>query len=178
MQNNFLSPKQIFEQIDIEPSMAVADLGCGAGFMTTEASKIIGDDGKIWAVDVQKKALSEINSNVKLHGLRNIETLWANIEKVGSLKIEDNSVDITLLVQVLHQSKFKKNIFKEAIRITRNKGLVVIVEWRKEDIPMGTPMELRIDKQKLLQEAESIGLEFVKELEVGDHHYGYVMQNT
>jgi len=176
MQNNFLNPDQVFRQIDIKEDMTVADLGCGSGFMTIKASQIVGDDGKVWAVDVQKRALSEINSNVKLHGLRNVETIWANIEKVGSLKIDENSVDITLLIQVLHQSKLRKNIFEEAIRITKKNGKIVIVEWRKENISMGTSMDLRIDKNELLKEAEARGLKLIKDLEVGNHHYGYLMQ--
>lgn len=177
MQNKFLSPDKIFKQIDIEEGMTVADLGCGSGFMAVGASKIVGEDGKVWAVDVQKRALSEINSNIKLHGLRNIETLHANVEKVGSLLIEENSVDISLLVQILHQSKLRKDIFKETKRITRPRGLVIIVEWKKENIPMGTPMEFRIDRDQLLKEAESAGLQLMENLEVGDHHYGFLMKN-
>ncbi|NQU99822.1 MAG: class I SAM-dependent methyltransferase [Parcubacteria group bacterium] len=177
MRNIFLSPDQIFKQIDVEEGMTIADLGCGSGFMAVEAAKIVGEDGKVWAVDVQKRALSEINSNIKLHGLRNIETLHANVEKVGSLSIEENSVDVSLLVQVLHQSKLRKDIFKETKRITKSKGKVIIVEWRKEDIPMGTSMELRIDRDQLLKEAESAGLQLIENLEVGNHHYGFLMKN-
>ena len=178
MPNNFLSPDQIFKQIDIEEGMTIADLGCGSGFMTTKAAQIVGDEGKVWAVDVQKRALSEINSNIKLHGLRNTKTLRANIEKIGSLPIEENSVDISLLVQVLHQSKLRKDIFEETKRITKLKGKIIIVEWRKEDIPMGTPMEYRVDRNQLLKEAESAGLQHIEDLEVGNHHYGFLMQNT
>jgi ubiquinone/menaquinone biosynthesis C-methylase UbiE len=178
MQNKFLSPDQIFQQIDITEGMTVADLGCGSGFMTIKAAQIVGDDGKVFACDVQKRALSEVNSNIKLHGLRNIETIWTNVEKVGSLPIEENSIDITLLIHILHQSKLRKNIFEETKRITKRGGMVVIVEWKKEDIPMGTSMELRIDKNELLKEAEGVGLKHVKDLEVGDHHYGYLMENV
>ena len=177
MQNNFLSPDQVFQQIDIEKGMIIADLGCGSGFMTMKAAQLVEDEGKVWAVDVQKRALSGVNSNIKLHGLRNIETLWANVEKIGSLKIEENSVDISLLIQVLHQSKLREDIFEETKRITKKSGKIVIAEWRKEDIPMGTPMEFRINRDQLLKEAEDAGLRHIKDLEVGDHHYGFLMQN-
>ncbi len=177
MQNNFLNPDQILKQIDIKEGMTIADLGCGSGFMTTKAAQIIGEDGKVWAVDIQKSTLSEVNSKIKLYNLRNIETLWANVEKVGSLKIKDNSVDISLLVHILHQSKIRKNIFEETKRITKKGGKIVIVEWQKNDLSIGTPTELRIDRDQLLEEAESTGLEYIKDLEVGDHHYGFLMEN-
>ena len=177
MTNNFLSPNQIFQQIDIKQGMTVADLGCGSGFMAVAAAQIVGDDGKVFAVDVQKKALSEINSNIKLHGLRNVETVWANVEKVGSLKIKDNSVDISLLIHILHQSKMRKNIFEETRRITKKEGKIVIVEWRKEDISMGSSMELRLDRDELLKEVEKAGLKHIKDLKVDNHHYGFLMQN-
>jgi ubiquinone/menaquinone biosynthesis C-methylase UbiE len=177
MQNNFLSPNQIFQQMDIKKGMTIADLGCGSGFMAVAAAQIVGDDGKVWAVDVQKKALSEMNSNIKLHGLRNVETLWANIEKVGSLKIENDSVDISLLIHILHQSKKRKEIFEETKRITKKGGKIVIIEWRKEDISMGSSMELRLDRDQLLKEAEKAGLQHIKDLKVDNHHYGFLMQN-
>jgi len=41
---------------------------------------------------------------------------------------------------------------------------------------MGTSMDLRIDKNELLKEAEARGLKLIKDLEVGNHHYGYLMQ--
>lgn len=178
MTNHYLSPDTIFQQIDIKEGMTVADLGCGSGFMTTKAAQIVGEDGMVWAVDVQKESLSEVNSNIKLYGLRNIETLWANIEKVSSLEIKENSVDISLLVQVLHQSKKRSEIFQEARRITKINGKIVVVEWRREEIPMGVSMELRIGRDQLLKEAEGEGLRHVKDLVVGDHHYGYLFQNT
>lgn len=177
MQSNFLNPDLVFDQFDTKEGMIVADLGCGSGFMTTKAAKIVGDDGVVYAVDVQKKVISEINSKIKLFNLRNIKPIWANLEKVGSTNIPDNSVDISLLVQILHQSKKRDKIFAETKRITKKGGLVLIIEWNKKESIFGTPKKLSLDKILLRKEAISNGLKYIKDIKTDKLHYGFLMEN-
>lgn len=176
MESSFLNPDLIFDQIEIKKGMAVADLGCGSGFMTIKAAKIVGDDGVVYAVDVQKKAISEINSKIKLFNLRNIKPIWANLEKVGSTKIPDNSIDISLLVQVLHQSQMRKEMFAETKRITKEGGQVLILEWSKKEGIFGTPKKLALDKKSLRQEAENAGFKYIKDIRTDRLHYGFLMR--
>lgn len=178
MQNNFLSPGSIFDQMEIKEGMTVADLGCGSGFMSASAAKRVGNEGTVYAVDVQERAISEINSKIKLFNLRNIKPILANLEKVGSTKIPDNSVDISLLVQVLHQSKKREGMFAEAKRVTKSGGQILIIEWNKKEGIFGTPKKLSLDKKTLKKEAEAAGFNYLKEIRTDKLHYGFLMENV
>lgn len=175
---NFLNPEVIFSQLNVKKGITIADLGCGSGFMAIKAARAVGDDGEVYAVDVQKNVISEINSKIKLFNLRNIKPIWANLEKVGSLQIPDNSVDISLLIQIFHQSKKRKEIFKEAKRITKNGGKILIIEWEKREGVFGAPKGLSLDKEVLKKEAKSAGFKYLKDIKTDKLHYGFLVEKA
>lgn len=173
----FLNPDNIFSQLDIEEKMTIADLGCGSGFMTIKAAQLVGENGTVYAVDIQKGVISEINSKIKLFNLRNIKPIWANLENVGSTEISESSVDLSLLVHILHQSKIRPEVIKEAKRITKPKGKILVVDWQKGKTMLGTPEKTRASKETLLKEAEAQGLRFLKDIKTDPSHYGFLMEN-
>ena len=61
----------------------MVDLGAGSGFYTFESAKRVGGSGRVYAVDVQKDLLERLHSVGANQGLRNIEIIWGNAEKIG-----------------------------------------------------------------------------------------------
>jgi ubiquinone/menaquinone biosynthesis C-methylase UbiE len=163
-------------QLEIKEGMIVADLGCGSGFLAVKAAQLVGDEGTVYAVDVQKSVISEIKSKIRLLGLRNIVPVWANLEILGNSEIKENSVDLALLVHILHQSKKRKEILKETMRILKPEGKVLIVDWKKTGTPIGPPIDLRVEEEVLRKEAEEVGFKYVKEITTDSYHYGFLME--
>jgi ubiquinone/menaquinone biosynthesis C-methylase UbiE len=93
----------------------------------------------------------------------------SDIEK--GVKINTNEIDLILIVNVLFQSDRSDLILKEAERILKNEGKLVIIDW-KGDNPMGLKKEL-IDfddiKKRLIG---SFNLE--KEFDAGRYHRGLI----
>ncbi|PIP29456.1 hypothetical protein COX27_01375, partial [Candidatus Kuenenbacteria bacterium CG23_combo_of_CG06-09_8_20_14_all_36_9] len=84
----------------------VADLGCGgAGFFALQNAEVVGPNGLVYAVDVLKSALANVEARAKISGFKNIKTVWSNLEKYGATKINNESVDFTLLINILFQNK-------------------------------------------------------------------------
>lgn len=172
----FLNPSSILAQLDIKEGMVVADLGCGSGFFAIKAAQLVGDEGTVYAVDVQKSVISEIKSKIKLFGLRNIVPVWANLEISGNSKIPDESVDLALLIHILHQTKKRKEVLRETKRIVKPEGKVLIIEWKKTGTPLGPPVGLRIEKEVLRKEVEEEGFRYIKDIDTDEYHYGFLME--
>ena len=68
--SQFLNPAQIIKQIDLEPGAQVGDLGCGTGYMSFAASSVIGEKGQIYAVDIQKPVLSQVQKEVQVEDIQ------------------------------------------------------------------------------------------------------------
>ena len=120
---------RLLKDVGIKAGQVVLDFGCGSGTYTIPAAKIIGDKGKVYALDKDSEALNELMRKAQSAGLNNIERL----ETEGELRIDltDNSVDAVLLFDVLHYYYFpqmddKRKLFNEVHRICKAETLVLV----------------------------------------------------
>lgn len=168
----FLQPQEIVKQLNIKKNTVVADFGCGAGYFTIPMAKI-AEEGKIYALDVLDTALESVRSRIKLEGLFNIETRRCDLENLGGSGLEDNSVDLVLLGNILFQCSKKPDIIKEAKRILKSGGELVIIDW-KANQPMGPPENLIIPSDKVKEIARNQGLKSEREFPVDKYHWGMI----
>ncbi|MBU1178705.1 methyltransferase domain-containing protein [Patescibacteria group bacterium] len=171
---NFVDPHKILAELELTEGESVADLGCGSGFLAFEAAKLVGESGQVYAVDIQKTVLSAVQSKINLQGTRNIKTVWADVEVLGSTKIKNDSIDTVLLASIFYQTKKHGQILAEAKRIAKTGGKIVIIDWEQTNIPMGPDVKLRVLKDEIRKKAEAIDLKFTNEVEVDSYHYGLV----
>lgn len=174
----FVDPTQIIDSLEIEPGMVAADFGAGAGFYTVELAKKVGEGGKVYAIDIQKHMLDIIRSKARLNRLLNIETIWADLENVNSVPLKENTVDLVLISNILFQVEDKENLLKEAIRLLKPGGKVVVVEWRKNQLKFGPPPDRRISSQDVQKLFSENGLKLDKEVYAGEYHYGLVFKKA
>ena len=80
--------------------MTVLDFGCGPGFFTVEMAKIVGNSGRVYAVDLQQGMLRILEDKIKDSDIRKNVTLHqAEIERIGM----NQKVDFVLVFYVLHE---------------------------------------------------------------------------
>ena len=106
------------------PPMVIADLGCGDGYLTVEAS---GFAKKVIAVDRSEAALVRAREMAKRRRLTNVVWKRGELEK---LPLDDASVDVALLSQALHHAESPGQALSEAARIVKPGGRVLILELR------------------------------------------------
>lgn len=169
--NTFLSPQHVLGQVGLAPGMAVADFGSGTGDFVLIASKIVGVDGQVTAIDVQESAISSVRSRARIAGLLNIMPVRANLEVPHASTLADNSQDVILLTNILFQNQKKDEIIKEAYRTLKPGGIVMFVDWQKE-AALGPARDSRMDKEDVVKLFASDGFALMKEIEAGAYHFG------
>ena len=174
--NTLLNPRAILKKTGLSQGMAVADLGCGAaGYFVLVAAEMVGNSGRVYAVDVQKPALAGVKSAAKMGGFSNIELIWSNLEIYGGTKIiRNDSLDVALLVNTLFQSSQKAAIVKEAARMLKTGGLALAVDWQMTGAPFGPAVKDRVKKEELIGWAQQNGLTLKEEFPAGQYHFGLI----
>ena len=166
----------LLDKIVARDSDKVADLGCGGfGYFVFPLAKRIGKHGKIYAVDIIKANLENIKKTASLENLSQIETVWGDLEVVGSTKIEDNSLDSVLIVSVLSQADNYVNILKEAKRVLRRDGKMLIVDWNDSKSPFDINPEKRLNKEVLKKTADDLDLQIAEDFPAGKYHYALLL---
>jgi ubiquinone/menaquinone biosynthesis C-methylase UbiE len=129
----------LLKEAGIKKGQAVLDFGCRSGNYAIPAAKLVGARGKVYALDRDEDALDELMEKARPFGLRNIERM----RTYGELEIalEDASVDVVLLYDVLHVYYFptaeeRKELLHEVHRVLKPEGLLSIrpTHMKKDEI--------------------------------------------
>jgi len=162
----FINPEKILNQLKLQESMTAADFGCGSGGWTIPLAKIL-EKGKVFAIDLMEEALSALKNKAELAKVSNIESILGDLEKGTSLSI--NSVDLVSMTDLLFEIDDKDSLFKEAKRILKPNGKILVVDW-KIDALLG-PKSGKISADEVKEIAKKFGFQLEKELDGGLYHY-------
>ncbi|HXK40536.1 MAG TPA: class I SAM-dependent methyltransferase [Candidatus Paceibacterota bacterium] len=174
----FLNPDSIVNEFGVKERMSIADFGSGAGYFTILMAERAGKEGRVYALDIMESALDSVREKAKAAGLENIEMIRTNLEVVGSSGLADQSQDIVLLANILFQSDKKSDIVKEAKRVLRDNGSLIIIDWKKGAGGFGPPDSLRTDETAMRSLAMGEGLIFDKVFNAGQFHFGVIFKKT
>lgn len=96
----------MLQQIGIRRGQAVPDFDYGYGAIYYSGCQIVGDHGRVYALDKDKEALDVLMQREESAGLKNIDRM----ETSGELEIglTDKSVDVVLLFDAFHSFYFPK----------------------------------------------------------------------
>lgn len=168
--------ENILRKITIEEGQKVAELGCGNfGFFVWPMAKLVGRRGQVCAVDILRGTLEEIRRQAIKENLPQVKIIWSNLEIFKATSIETNSLDAALLINVLNQSNKKIDILREAIRLLKRGGKLLIVEWSASDSVLGPTPDKRVNSDSLKSAAPKIGLDIEEEFAAGPYHYGLIL---
>ena len=171
----FLDPVKIINGLSIDSGMSIAHFGCSSGFFTFPIAKKIGNNGKVYALDVLEQKIESIKSQAKLIGAGNIIAMHANLEERNGSKLEDNSLDWVVMVNMLFQNERRNRIIGEAKRILKLGGQILLIDWKDEELAIGPEKGVRISKKELIKMARKNGLGIIKEFEAGSFHNAFIL---
>ena len=172
----FLDPESVADEFGVKNGMNVADFGCGAGYFTITLAERVGSEGKVYALDVQENALDNVKTKARANGISNIETIRTNLEIVGSSSLTDGSQDVILLANILFQSDKRGDIIREAKRVLKGGGRMIIIDWKKGIGQFGPPESIKTDKEELSSLAQKEDFLLEKTIDAGQFHFGLIFK--
>jgi arsenite methyltransferase len=120
-------PDKVIINLDIHKGDIVGDIGTGGGYFTFEFSKIVGKNGKVYAVDTNQKSLDFIDHKAKEEGINNIKTVLAKDKGL----ILPEKVDLFFLRNVLHHLPEPVEYFKNIKHFLNNEGKIALIDYNK-----------------------------------------------
>ncbi|MCX6799819.1 MAG: class I SAM-dependent methyltransferase [Candidatus Falkowbacteria bacterium] len=171
--NSLLDVNLIIEKAKVKESSKVADMGCGMhGYFSFPIAKIIGKHGHIYAIDVLKNALENIQKIAAQDNVSNIKTVWSNLEVFKGTDIASSSLDACLMINILHQSQKRVDIIREATRLLKKDGYLTIIEWSAIAAPLGPASANKVKADSLKKALDKLGYQLEEEFKPGPYHYG------
>ncbi|MEJ2723177.1 MAG: class I SAM-dependent methyltransferase [Deltaproteobacteria bacterium] len=169
---SLLDHDKLFETLPLQKGSTFVDLACGPGDYTLAASRIVGDEGLVYGVDIWEETIADLFKNVRAQGIKNVRGIVANVGY--RLPIESGSADVCLIATVLHdlvQEQVDRNALGEAARILKSMGTLGVVEFKKEESPVGPPISIRLSPEEVESVVLSHGFSRQTFKELGLYHY-------
>lgn len=170
----FMDPKKVISTFGVEKGDVVADLGSGVGYFAIPLAKAVVPKGKVYAVDIMSDSLDLLKSKANVEGLSNLEYMRADLEAENSTAISDSSVNFVVIVNTLFQLKNKTNIFREAKRILKPGGKLIIIDWMPGSSVMGPADTERMTLDQVRVATLINGFREIKQWVPDAYHYGLV----
>lgn len=95
-----LQIERVMDILNIHPGKTVADIGAGSGWFTVRAAKRAGDQGTVYAVDINPEAIKYIDNRVQKNGIHNVRTILSTPDDP---KLPADSVDSVLILKTYHE---------------------------------------------------------------------------
>ena len=156
-------PRDIVDQIGLQPGQSVADVGTGPGFMLPYLSHAVGDKGTVYAEDIQQEFLDQAQTRVNTQGLKSVKFVLGTDRDP---KLPANTLSGVLILDVYHHFDYPEAMLSHIRDSLVSDGKLVIVEYykRRGSMPNGDdpdrPIQhIRLDEDDLIHEVEANGFQ-------------------
>lgn len=143
---SFIDPANLVAQLGLQTGQTVVDFGCGSGFYVLPSAQVVGKAGTVYAVDIQDSKLAATASLSRMMGYHNITFVHQDLDKPIS-QIPEVSADAVVMANILHEASSKEAVIKNAYRVLKTGGKILVVEWKKELSNLGPEFTKRITPQ-------------------------------
>ena len=118
---DFFHPRRkILEEVGIKPGFHVLDYGCGPGGYTIPLAELVGESGKIYALDINPLAIQKVLDISSKKSLPNVETINSDC-KTG---LPANAADTVLLYDTFHTLSDPDGVLEELYRVLKPEGIL------------------------------------------------------
>ena len=169
---DILSAMEVLEAVGLEIGDIFLDAGCGDGYISIAASNLVGDQGKIYALDVYPESIETVKKEIKDKKLDNTDAILADISK--NIPLDSDSIDIVLMANVLHgfvADGEVEDVMKNIVKVLKPDGVFAVVEFRKLEGSKGPPFNIRISPEEVSVILKDYGFEITDKHEIGEYHY-------
>jgi ubiquinone/menaquinone biosynthesis C-methylase UbiE len=117
--------QQMLDKFRLKPGNAVLELGPGPGYFTIEAGRMVGSEGKVVCLDIQREMITRLLKRLDEHSAANAHPM---VGDALNLPLADDSVDAAYLVTVLGEIPDRPRAVAELRRVLRPGGVLSISE--------------------------------------------------
>ena len=152
------SVKLAIENLPINESSVVADIGAGSGYYTFRIAPKV-PQGKVYAVEIQDEAIQYLGTQSKALGFENVIPIKGE-EKTPNLP--ENSIDLVIMVDVYHELEFPQEMLTAIKKSLKSDGKLLLIEYRGEDPEVPIKPLHKMTERQVRKEMKANGFKFLE----------------
>ena len=125
-------PAEVFDALAVQPGHRVADIGSGFGYFTFRLAARVGAEGKVYAVDIDQKAIDRVRQRKEREKIEQVEPILGESNDPRL----PNDLDAVLIVDSYHEFRDYDRMMQAVFRALKPGGRLVIIDG---EAPSGRP---------------------------------------
>jgi len=125
MRRRLQPPEKTAARHALEPGMYVLEVGPGNGTYTLAAARLLGDAGRLVAIDIEPKMVERLQRRVEIEGVSNVE---ARVADVSDLPFDDGTFDAIYMTAVIGEMPEPDRAMREFHRVLAPWGTLAFSE--------------------------------------------------
>ncbi|MBN2088112.1 class I SAM-dependent methyltransferase [candidate division KSB1 bacterium] len=121
------NPYKILERAGLKSGQTVLEVGCGPGFFTIPAAKIVGKAGKVYAVDIHPLAIERVQNKIDKAEIKNVSLIHGNASDTG---LPDQSIDLAFMFGLPYIQGGLDSLLTEMYRIFKPGAILAFQKSR------------------------------------------------
>ncbi len=154
-----LRVERVVASLALDPGLRVADVGAGTGLFTRPLARAVGDEGIVYAVDINPEMLKHIETSLAAERLDNVITILA----ADADPRLPEQVDLVFLCDTLHHISAKGSYLRDLRKYIKPGGRIAIIDFDRAS-PHLMP-SLKYTRDDLLDWMEAAGYTLERELD-------------
>ena len=156
-------PGLLLEALKLRPGDVVADIGAGTGYFSWRMAKVVGSNGRVFGVDIQKEMLDLLARKMSERNVTNVVPVLGTITDT---RLPTNAVDLVIMVDVYHEFSHPFEMMESICRALKRGGRVVFVEYRAEDPLVPIKPVHKMSEAQVKKESAAHPLDWVETIKV------------
>ncbi len=161
-------PYVVLMEIGLKPGATFIDVGCGEGFFTLPAVRLVGEKGKVYGLDINPLVIEHLRKKAADESITNLRLRVGKAEDTVFCKA---CADFVFFGIVLHDFDNPIKVLTKATKMLKPGGKLVNLDWKKEPMEFGPPVQIRFTEEKATKLIETGGFKVKIVKNSGPYHY-------
>jgi ubiquinone/menaquinone biosynthesis C-methylase UbiE len=171
----FSNPDDNIREFGLKPGDKVVIFGSGSGGHTLAAARVLKNSGgTVYGVESRGHLVDKLKKDAQEQHYMNVRIVNGNVERLGGTSLGSLTVDAVIIPDTLFSHENKEGIFKEADRILKPGGRMLVVEWIASFGGAGPQPEDVFPEPAAMELAKSAGFIHDRRFSAGNYHYALI----
>jgi len=168
-------PDEVLKVLNLQEGQVVAEIGSGSGYFTVRLAQTLAPlKGRVMALDVNEGMVTHLRNRLTQEQLKNVTVV--HVPAHDPLLI-DQSADVVFICDTYHHIEDRDIYLRKVRKGLKPNGRLVIVDfYKREGIPVGPPMSMRLSEETVQKELEAAGLRVTEKLTTLPYQYILIAQ--
>jgi ubiquinone/menaquinone biosynthesis C-methylase UbiE len=161
-------PDVILREMGLQAGNTLVDIGCGRGYFTIPAAKMVGEKGKVYALDSNPSTIENLDGWLKTADLKNVYT---RVGAAESAVLCEACADFVFFGIVFHDFRNRSAVLKNARRMLKPEGKLIDLDFKKIEMPFGPPERIKLSENEAQRVLEDAGFKVIRSKEIEPYSY-------